>query len=269
MSRTIPELFDLSGRVAVVTGGASGLCYNMARALGEAGATLVLTSRTLDRAEKSAERLRKEIAAPVMAVSLNVTEQESIDNMCSDVLDHFGHIDILVNGAGNVSSKPGTAAFLDRPLDEWQKVIDTNLTGTFLCSQTVVKRAMLSQKKGTIVNIGSVTGLIAKDRRMYEGMPFGGSTPDYHAAKGGVHSLTREMAVQLSQYNIRVNCLVPGVFYRKQDEFFVKYYENIIPVHRMGCEEEDLGGAVVYLASDASAYVYGQLLVVDGGLTVW
>lgn len=269
MTKSIQELFDLSGRVAVITGGASGLGIHMARALGEAGASLVITSRSYEKAAESAEILRKKIVSPILPLALDVTQEDSVERMCWETLNEFGRIDILVNGAGNVSSTPETAQFVDRPLSEWNAVLEANLTGTFLCSQKVVNMAMRTQGSGVIINVGSVTGLIGKDRRMYEGLSVGGSTPDYHAAKGGVHSLTREMAVQLSKYHIRVNCLVPGVFFRRQDSRFVEYYENIIPTHRMGDEEHDLNGAVVFLASDASAYVCGQLLVVDGGLTAW
>ena len=204
-----------------------------------------------------------------MPAKLDVSVELEVENVVDQVLAEFGRIDILVNNAGNVTSTPDTAPFERRPLELWQEVINVNLTGVFLCSKHVVAKAMMPVKKGNVINIGSTTGIIGKDRRMYEGTGMGGSTLDYHAAKGGVISMSRDMAAYLAPHGIRVNCLSPGVFWRNQHEKFVEYYRNIIPMGRMGREGKELKGAVVFLASEASSYVTGHNLVVDGGLTIW
>lgn len=263
------ELFNLDGKVAIVTGGAKGLGYYMALALAEEGADIVITSRKLDDAEVSAKNLQASTGRKVLPVRLDVTVELEVKNLVDNVFSEFGHIDILVNNAGNLISNPDTAPFEKRPLKLWQEVINVNLTGVFLCSKHVVAKAMKPNRSGNIINIGSITGIIGKDRRMYEGTDMGGSTLDYHAAKGGVISMTRDMAVYLASYGIRVNCLSPGVFWRNQHEKFVKYYCNIIPMGRMGDEKKELKGAIVFLASEASSYITGHNLVVDGGLTAW
>jgi gluconate 5-dehydrogenase len=148
----------------------------------------------------------------VLPIQLDVRVESQVEAMVEQILARFGHIDILVNNSGNVMSTPDTAPFEKRALALWQEVIDINLTGTFLCSKHVAAKAMMPAKSGNIINLGSTTGIVGKDRRVYEGTPMGGATLDYHAAKGGVISMTRDMAVYLAPYNIRVNCISPGGF---------------------------------------------------------
>ena len=185
------------------------------------------------------------------------------------ILEKFGRIDILVNNAGNVASTPETAPFEKRPLELWDEVIKVNLTGLFLCSKHVAAKAMIPAKSGNIINLGSTAGIIGKDRRVYGGTDMGGATLDYHAAKGGVISMTRDMAVYLAPYNIRVNSISPGGFWRGQPEKFVEAYSKTFPMGRMGQDGKEIKGAAVFLASEASSFVTGHDLVVDGGLTIW
>jgi NAD(P)-dependent dehydrogenase (short-subunit alcohol dehydrogenase family) len=231
----IRELFDLQGKSALVTGGARNLGYDMA--LAEAGAEVIVTSRTPDDAERA--------------------------------LAAMGKIDILVNNAGNVVSTPHNKPLEQRPLEEWEFTVGVNMTGVFLCSKHVVARAMKPARSGAIINIASVAGMVGKDHRVYRGTPLGGVTIDYAAAKAGVIGMTREMACWLAQYNIRVNCISPGGFQRGQPEDFVRRYSDLVPMGRMGLDGKEIKGAVVYLASEASSYVTGINLPVDGGMTAW
>jgi len=266
---TVQELFDLSGQVAFVTGGARNLGYDMALALAEAGADVCITSRKLEDAEKSAETIHEATGRRCLALRLDVRDEKEVRTTVEACLGEFGRIDILVNNAGNVTSRPETAPIQNRPLADWQFTIDVNLTGTFLCSKHVLAKAMIPARSGKIINIGSIAGMIGRDRRVYEGTPMGGATVDYQAAKAGVINMTRDMAVTLAQYGIRVNCISPGGFFRNQPEAFVRAYCNATPMGRMGIDGKEIKGAVVFLASEASSYCTGHNLVIDGGFTAW
>jgi len=263
------DLFKLDGKVAIVTGGARTFGYDMAEALAEAGAELAVSSRSLANAEAAADRLRATTGRRVLPLQLDVRRERHVETAVNRVLEEYGHIDILVNNAGNVTSTPDTAPFERRPLELWQEVIDINLTGVFLCSKHVVAKAMMPARSGNIINIGSTAGIVGKDRRVYAGTELGGATLDYHAAKGGVISMTRDMAVYLAPHGIRVNCISPAGFWRHQPEPFVAAYSATIPMGRMGQDGKEMKGAVVFLASEASSFVTGHNLVVDGGLTAW
>jgi NAD(P)-dependent dehydrogenase (short-subunit alcohol dehydrogenase family) len=266
---TVWELFKLDQKVAFVTGGARNLGFDMALALAEAGADIAISARELSRAEASAKNIADATGRKVMPLQMEVADEKQVIAAVDAILGRFGRIDILVNNAGNVYSTPDSAPFETRRLVDWQNTIDANLTGVFLCSKHVVATAMKPQKSGAIINIGSTTGVIGKDRRVYKGTPMGGATLDYHAAKGGVISMTRDMAVYLAPDNIRVNCISPGGFWRNQPEAFVRAYCETIPMGRMGQDGKEMKGAVVFLASEASSYCTGHNLVVDGGLSVW
>ncbi len=265
----VKDLFKLDGKVAFVTGGARNLGYDMALALAEAGADIAITARSLEKAQASARKIADATGRKVLALQLQVADEQQVIAVVDAILAHFGRIDILVNNAGNVTSTPESAPFERRSLADWQNTIDANLTGVFLCSKHVVAKAMKPQKSGVIINIGSVAGIIGKDRRVYKGTPMGGATLDYHAAKGAVINMTRDMAVYLAPDNIRVNCISPGGFWRSQPEAFVKAYSETIPMGRMGQDGKEMKGAVVFLASEASSYCTGHNLVIDGGLSVW
>ena len=266
---TIQELYNLNGTVALVTGAARNLGFDMAVALAEAGADIAITSRTLENAQASAHRISKDTGRRVCGFACDVRDEEQVEKLIDDVLSSFGRIDILVNNAGNVVSTPENAPMEVRSLEQWNLTIDVNLKGVFLCSKHAVARAMKPAKKGVIINISSIAGMIGKDRRHYLGTDMGGATIDYHAAKGGVISMTRDMAVYLAQYNIRVNCISPGGFWREHSQRFTEQYSKSVPMGRMGQDGKELKGAAVFLASEASSYVTGINLPVDGGMTAW
>lgn len=247
--------FDLSGKVAIVTGTSRGLGQYLARALADAGADLVITSRdpaTLKPFEVEVESMGRR----VLPLPLDVRKLDSIRGMVDAAMAHYGRIDVLVNNAGCNARKPA----LDVTWDDWNLVLDTNLRGTFFVAQTVA-RHMIPRKFGRIINIGSVTCVAG-----YAGLgPYG-------ASRGGVKQLTMSLADDWGVHGITVNCLAPGWFKTAQnamlyeDKEWVEYLCERIPLKRPG-QPQDLGGAVVFLASDASAYVTGQTLLVDGGIS--
>lgn len=265
----VAELFRLDGQVALVTGGARNLGYDMALALAEAGADIALSSRNIESASEAAGQIAAATGRRTLPLAFDVTDETAVAAAVAATLGRFGRIDILVNNAGNVSSTPQTAPLELRPIEAWNMVLSSNLTGTFLCSKHVVGAAMKPAKRGIIVNIGSSAGLTGKDRRHYAGTSMGGATIDYHAAKGGVIAMTRDMAVYLAPDNIRVNCISPGGFERGQPAEFIAAYNRSVPMGRMGRDGKEMKGAVLFLASEASSYVTGHNLVVDGGLTAW
>jgi NAD(P)-dependent dehydrogenase (short-subunit alcohol dehydrogenase family) len=260
----VQELFDLTGEIALITGGAGKLGYQMATALAESGATIVIASRDRHLCEKAAKSIKEETGASTLAIQMDVTDTGQVSSGITTIKEKMGKIDILVNNAG-IARK----ALLDTAkLEDWRDVIETNLTGVFLCSQAVA-RLMMGKKKGKIINIASIYGIVGVDQRLYKESPemVPGSVP-YTASKGGVINLTRDMAVYLGPYNIQVNAISPGGFKADQDESFIERYFSRTPLGRMG-EENDLKGAVVFLASKASDYITGHNLVVDGGWTAW
>ena len=248
-------LFDLSGRVAIVTGTSRGLGQYFARALARAGADLVLTSR--DR--KTLEPFAEEIAAlgrRSVSLDLDVRDYDSIQKMVSAASGFFGRIDILVNNAGCNVRKPA----LEINWDEWNLVVDTNLRGAFFVAQAVA-RHMIERGYGRIINLGSVTAVAG-----YAGLgPYG-------ASRGGIRQLTMSLADDWGKYGVTVNCLAPGWFRTAQnrvmyeDTEWVEYLTERIPLKRPG-QPDDLDGAIVFLASEASRYVTGQTLLVDGGIS--
>jgi len=267
---TIQQLFDLSGKVALVTGGARNLGRDMACALAEAGADVAITGRSLEAAQKTAAEIAAETPGRKIAgFACDVRYEDQVAALVDAVLAEFSRIDILVNNAGNVVSTPDNKPLEQRPIEEWNFTIGINLTGVFLCTKHVVAKTMKPAGQGVIVNIGSAAGMVGKDHRVYNGTAMGGVTIDYAAAKGAVINMTREMACWLAQYNIRVNCISPGGFWRKQPEKFVEAYNYLVPMGRMGIDGKEMKGAVVYLASEASSYVTGINLPVDGGMTAW
>ncbi len=252
----VRSLFDLTGRVAVVTGGSVGLGRQMAEGLAEAGARLVLCARKLPRCEQAAEELRAG-GAEVLALSCDVKDRESVAMVVAAAMERFGRIDFLLNNAGTSWGAPAE----EMPLAAWHKVIDTNLTGTFLFAQAV-GRHMLAARRGSILNIASVAGL----RGAGEDMPAIG----YSASKGGVIALTRDLASKWGAGGVRVNALAPGWFPSDMSRTVLQETgEQLlgkIPLGRFG-GADDLKGAAVFFAADASTFVTGQVLAVDGGQT--
>ncbi|WP_148071906.1 SDR family NAD(P)-dependent oxidoreductase [Bythopirellula goksoeyrii] len=249
------NLFDLTGKVAIVTGASRGLGQYFARALAGAGADLLITSRQLS----SLSIFQSELVTSgcrAVPLELDVTEYGSIENMASAAFDAFGKIDILVNNAGCNIRKPA----LDITWEEWNTVLDTNLRGPFFVAQAVA-RHMIPQQSGRIINIGSVTSVAG----------YAGLGP-YCASRGGIKQLTMSLADDWGRHGVTVNCLAPGWFKTKQNEVlyedpeWVEYLVDRIPLKRPG-EPHDLDGALLFLASDASQYVTGQTLLVDGGIS--
>lgn len=266
----IHNLFDLTGKNALITGGARGLGFDMSLALAEAGANVMVTSRSEKDAKEAAGEIHKLTGRSTYYCALNLMgTEEEVAGVIDEAIFQMGGIDILINNAGNVTSTPETAPLNKRPVELWDEVIKINLTGVFLCVKHTVDKWMIPKKRGVIINIGSTTGVIGKDRRVYEGTTMGGATVDYHAAKGGVISMTRDMACYLAPYHIRVNCISPGGFFRNQPEKFVEAYSNTFPMGRMGIDGKEMKGAAVFLASEASSFVTGHNLLVDGGLSIW
>lgn len=249
------NIFDLSGRVAIVTGTSRGLGQYFGRALARAGADLVITSRRLE----SLAPFKKEIEAlgrRALPLELDVREYVSIQKMVEDAVGVYGKLDILVNNAGCNVRKPA----VDITWDDWNLVLDTNLRGAFFVAQAVAKK-MIPRKKGRIINIGSVTSVFG----------YAGIAP-YCASRGGVKQLTMSLADDWGIHGITVNCLAPGWFKTEQnavmyeDTEWVEYLCDRIPLKRPGIPT-DLDGAIVFLASDASEYITGQTLLVDGGIS--
>lgn len=265
----VQDLFSLSGLLALVTGGVRNLGRDMAVALAEGGADLALLSRSEGDAEAAALEIARETGRKAAGFACDVRFEDQVERMVDGVLSRFGRIDILVNSAGNVSSTPESKPLESRPVAEWEQTLDVNLKGSFLCSKHVVARAMKPARRGAIINIASTAGMVGKDHRIYRNTDIGGVTVDYAAAKGGVIAMTREMACWLAPYNIRVNAISPGGFWRGHGESFTRQYGELVPMGRMGQEGKEMKGVVVFLASEASSYITGINLPVDGGLTAW
>ena len=250
------SLFDLSGRVAIVTGGSIGLGRQMAEGLAEMGANLVLCARKKERCEQAAEEL-KQLGVKTLALACDVKNSENVRSVVQETVSHFGRIDILINNAGTAWGAP----IEDMKLEHWNKVMETNLTGTFLFSQAVGKH-MVPQRRGKIINIASVAGM--------RGAPPEFQAIGYHASKGGVIAFTKDLACKWGIHNIQVNAIAPGWFPTHMSEVMIERNRETflkkIPLGRFG-NEHDLKGAAVFLASDASNFVTGHVLVVDGGQT--
>lgn len=257
----IQELFNLKGKVAIVTGAVGQLGTQITNALFEAGANVVIADLNLSECQKKARTISKNTARCI-GVELDVTKKESVKKMTSLTVKKFGRIDILVNNAGIAVFTP----FKKRSLKEFDKIIKVNINGVFLCSQ-IVSKQMIKQKEGNIINIGSIYGVVSPDPRIYVNSGRD-SSEVYGITKAGIISLTRYLAVHLAKYNIRVNCISPGGIFNKQSTKFIENYCSKTPSGRMG-KDTDIKGAVVYLASKASDYVTGHNLIVDGGLTIW
>lgn len=251
----VQELFDLKNKTAIITGGGRGLGEQIAKAYAEAGANVVLCSRKLEACQATAEELKKS-GANAIALKCDVTNAEDVDAVVKETKETFGTIDILVNNSGATWGAP----VVDMPIEAWKKVIDVNVTGTFLMSQAV-GRVMIEQKSGKIINISSVAGLGGTDPKLMD-------TIGYNTSKGAVMTFTKDLAVKWGQYNINVNAIAPGFFPTKISKVIIEQGGDQIlartPLDRFG-GADDLKGAAIFLASRASDFVTGDTIVIDGG----
>lgn len=251
----VRQLFDLSNRAAIITGGSAGLGRQMAEGLAEMGASVALCARKKERCEQAAAELRQ-LGVKTLALGCDVKSQDSVQQAVDATLAEFGRIDILINNAGTSWGGP----LEEMRLDQWNKVIETNLTGTFLFSQAAGK-AMLRHGRGKIINIASVAGLAGAPLELLQ-------ATGYHASKGGVIAFTKDLARKWAPRNIQVNAIAPGWFPTHMSEVVIERnreaFLKSIPLGRFG-NDHDLKGAAVFLASAASDYVTGHVLVVDGG----
>ncbi len=249
----VKELFDLTGRVAAVTGGARGIGRACADALQEMGAKIALIDILEDRAQESAT----EMGDGTLAVVCDCTSKAQVDAGFAKIKDAFGRLDILVNSAGLCIWAKGE----EMTEEEWDQVVDINLKGTFLTNQAA-GRIMIGQESGSIVNVASMSGSIVNRPQSQLG---------YNSSKAGVIHLTKSLAAEWAQHNVRVNCISPGYTLSELTKQFPEHFDGWMPYIPMGrmAEPEELVGAVVYLASDAASYTTGHDLVIDGGYSVW
>ena len=251
------ELFTLEGRNALVTGGGKGLGRTMAQALAEAGANVAVASREEEACTAAAKEIEETTGRRAIASRLDVSEKESVGAAVKKVSEAFGSIDILVNNSGATWGAP----LEEMPLDKWEKVVKVNLTGTFLMCQSVVP-LMRTKGWGRIINVASVAGLVGSPEFM--------QAAGYSASKGGIIALTKELAAKLAKHGIVVNAVAPGFFPTKMSRVLIERYgdqiRRAVPLGRTGVED-DLKGVTVFLASEASRYVTGQVIPVDGGAT--
>ena len=262
------NLFDLTGKVALITGGAGLLASEHAIALAEYGAKVIISDLNVDACSIKAKEL-KALGIDVEILKLDVTSKENWETVLKDILDKYNRIDILVNNAGYTNQSKTSSfdkSFENFPLEDWNAIMNVNLTGTFLGCQ-VVGSQMLKQQKGSIINIASLYGVVSPNHKMYPGT--GISQPvAYSVSKHGVVSLTKFLATLWAEKGIRVNSITPGGIWNGHDGLFLERFKNLNPIGRMS-DKSELRGGIVYLASEASSHVVGHNLIIDGGWTAW
>lgn len=250
--------FNLQGEVAIVTGGSQGLGKEMAKALAQNGAMVVLASRNLEKLSAVAQEIRT-AGGKAEAIQCDIAQSAKVQNLVRQVISSYSKIDILINNAGmNIPPKP----LVDFSDEEWQRVIDTNLKGTYFCCKAVCPQ-MMKRKKGRVINIASIAGSVG----------FPGMGP-YGAAKAGIIQLTKVLALEMAEYNITVNAIAPGFFDTplrdniRNNKKVIDFTIERTPLRRCGLPQE-ITGLVALLSSQASSYITGQTIFVDGGWTIW
>jgi NAD(P)-dependent dehydrogenase (short-subunit alcohol dehydrogenase family) len=253
------DLFNLSGKIAMISGGADGIGRAMATGLAEAGADIVVFSRRLEKCEEAAHEIEK-CGVRALALQCDITRENDVEQVVSQTIKKFEKIDILVNNSGRTWG----AAPEEMPYEGWQKVIDLNINGTFRCTQRVGKE-MIEKKRGKIINISSYAGSRGTDPLYLDALA-------YNTSKGALNVFTMDLAVKWAKYNINVNAIAPGWFPTKMTEWSFSHQGEAIlartPMKRFG-QLTELKGIVIFLASKASDYLTGQIIGVDGGLTAW
>ena len=256
---TVQQLMSLEGRVSVVTGGATGLGLQMATALAEAGSNIVVCSRKAENCEQAAAALEK-LGVKALGLAADVTEPAQVEAVKDATLKKFGRVDVLINNAGKAWVAPAE----ELPLERWEQIMDLNVAAPFLCSQ-VFGREMIKAKRGKIINIASIAGLQGRNPKAYDSIV-------YSTSKGALVNFTRDLAVKWASHNIQVNCICPGFFVTPINrKLFERNPEPIlreIPLGRTG-GDNDLKGIAVLLASDASNFMTGAIIPVDGGTIAW
>ena len=258
MTRTVQQLFDLSGKTALVTGGSRGLGLQMAHALGEAGAKILLSSRKAKDQEEAAAELK---AAGIEAdwIAADCSDEADITRLAKEAVQRLGHVDILINNAGASWGAPAE----DHPTAAWDKVMNLNVRGYFLLSQQIARLSMLERKSGRIINLASIAGL--------GGNPTGMKTIAYNTSKGAVINFTRALAGEWGEHGITVNAICPGFFKTKMAAVLIETLgedemRSHAPLRRLG-DDEDLKGLTLLYASDAGKHITGQWMAVDGGVS--
>jgi len=274
---TIQEKFDLTGRVAIVTGGVGLLGAEFCKTLAEAGAAVAVVDLNASASQAVADTLTKS-GYTAQAFVVDITKPDSVNAMVENVLSAFGRIDILVNSAAldpkfdpdAVKKGITPGAFEDYPLEQWNAALNVNLTGMFLITQACVKPMLAQGKKGSIINICSTYGLNGPDQRIYikDGERVAFKPVYYTVTKAGVMGFTKYLAAYYAGTDIRVNALTPGGVFNNHEDYFVKNYSAKTIIGRMA-KKDEMNGALLFLASDASSYMTGNNVVVDGGWTAW
>ena len=276
-SRDARKLFDLTGRVAIITGGGGLLGRRHAEAIAEAGGIPVIADSDGECCDAVVSHIRKLFTTPVWGVHVDITIAKQVKGLLDQVAEHFGRIDILINNAANNPKfeNPDSvqwSRFENFPLDRWNDDVGVGLTGVFLCSQ-IIGSYMAEHGGGVILNIASTMAIAAPDQRIYHrpGIPEDQQMvkpPSYAAIKAGVIGFTRYLATYWATAGVRANAISPGGVYDGQDELFVKNYSHRVPFGRMA-DADEYKGAILFLCSDASSYMTGANLIIDGGLTCW
>lgn len=270
MRSEVEELFNLSGKVAMVVGGAQNLGWDMAEILAAAGAGIIITSRSQDKAERAAQKLAERFVVPAVGLPLDQTSPDEVKRIFDSAFNWKGALDILVNNAGG-GGVAGKTRFLHRESDAIDSLIRTNLNGMLYCSKEAAIH-MAKQGHGKIINIASIAAIVGRDRRLYDRCGMEGQAVDYAASKAGVIGATRDLAAYLGPMGICVNSISPGGFAGNPNRVTEQFYEEYsarTPLGRMGRDGKDIKGITLFLASPASDYITGENIVIDGGFSIW
>ena len=268
------NLFKLDGKTAIVTGGVGVLGKEFSTALADFGANVVIVDINKELIDKFVKKLQKKSTSKIIGLVCDVSDKSSVDFMVSNVISEFGCIDILHNNAAGKSDNLTSffESFEEYDLSQWNKIMSVNVNGMFLVAQAVGKTMIENKINGSIIQTSSIYGLLGPDQRIYDGSLYMGqeiNTPAvYSVSKSAILGLTRHLATYWANKGIRVNTLTPGGVESGQNDVFKKKYSNRVPMNRMALPHEMAGG-LLYLASDASSYVTGQNIIIDGGLSAW